>query len=79
MLSQNSYRFVESCAALNEFRCVDDLFEAAIVLYQRHTHALRAYTEMQIDKGHTREEILRSLELEFLFTRPRRQPRLRPS
>jgi hypothetical protein len=71
-LSPHSYRFVESCAQSKECRSVDDLFEAALMFYERHTHALRAYTEMQMDKGFTREEVLRSVQLEFVFTRPQR-------
>ena len=71
-LNPESYEFVRSCAELKQFRCVDELFEAALALYRKHTHALVAYTEMQQDKGFTREEILRSLECEFLFTRPLR-------
>jgi hypothetical protein len=71
-LSPHSYRFVEACAQSKEWRSVDDLFEAALMFYERHTHALRAYTEMQMDKGFTRDEVLRSVQLEFVFTRPQR-------
>jgi len=56
---------------------VDDLFEAALTFYQRQTRALRAYTEMQMDKGYSREEVLQSVQLEFVFTRLQRQTRLR--
>jgi hypothetical protein len=77
-LSPHGHRFVEACAQSKEFRSVDDLFEAALMFYQRQAHALRAYTEMQMDKGFTREEVLQSVQLEFVFTRPQRpnRPRL---
>lgn len=76
-LDPNSYQFVESCADLNAFRSVDELFDAALAIYQQHTRALLAYTEMQSDKGMTRDEILRSIKCEILFTRTAgaRQPR----
>jgi hypothetical protein len=76
-LAPKSYRFVEACAQLKEFRSVDDLFEAALAFYQRQTRALSAYTEMQMDKGYTREEVLSSVQLEFVFTRLQRKERLR--
>ena len=68
-LDPNNYDFVESCAALNAFRSVDELFDAALTIYQQHTRALLAYTEMQSDKGLSRDEILRSIKCEILFTR----------
>lgn len=71
-LDRESYKFVESCARLKEFRSVDELFEAALNFYGKQIRALHAYTEMQIDRGFTREEALRSLELEFVFTQPAR-------
>lgn len=56
---------------------MDDLFEAALTFYQRQTRALRAYTEMQMDKGYSREEVLQSVQLEFVFTKLKEQTRLR--
>jgi protein tyrosine phosphatase (PTP) superfamily phosphohydrolase (DUF442 family) len=76
-LAPKSYRFVEDCAQMKEFRSVDDLFEAALTFYQRQTRALRAYTEMQMDKGYSREEVLQSVQLEFVFTKLKEQTRLR--
>jgi hypothetical protein len=74
-LDANNYDFVESCAALKAFRSVDELFDAALTIYQQHTRALLAYTEMQSDKGLTRDEILRSIKCEILFTRSSAPPR----
>jgi Arc/MetJ-type ribon-helix-helix transcriptional regulator len=70
-LGPDSYRFIQACAERKAFRNVDDLFEAALLTYQRQSDALHAYIDMQIDKGFTREEILDSLRVEFVFTRPR--------
>jgi hypothetical protein len=70
-LGPDSYRFIQACAKRKDFRNIDDLFEAALLTYERQSDALHAYIEMQIDKGFTREEILRSLRIEFVFTRPR--------
>jgi hypothetical protein len=72
-LGAESLKFIESCAQRKEFRNVDDLFESALITYQRQSDALRAYIEMQIDKGHTREEILQSVRVEIVITRPRRK------
>jgi Arc/MetJ-type ribon-helix-helix transcriptional regulator len=69
-LGPESYRFIEACAQRGEFRNIDELFEAALITYQRQSEAVRAYTELQIDKGYSREEILQSLQLEFVITRP---------
>jgi hypothetical protein len=71
-LSPDSYRFIQACAERKAFRNVDDLFEAALLSYQRQSDALHAYIDMQIDKGFAREEILDSLRVEFVFTQPRR-------
>jgi len=69
-LGVESYKFIETCAQRREFRNIDELFEAALITYQRQSEAVRAYTEMQVDKGLSPEEIMQSLQLEFVITRP---------
>ena len=69
-LDANDLEFVESCVSLKEFDNVDKLFEAALMVYRRHLHALRAYAEEQSHKGYSREEILESIECETVVTKP---------
>jgi hypothetical protein len=70
-LDPETFRFVEECAALKQFRSVDDFFEAALANYRKHVRALDAYLELEAAKGRTFEEIIRSTECEIMFTRPR--------
>jgi hypothetical protein len=70
-LDPETFRFVEECAQLKQFRSVDDFFEAALANYRKHVRALDAYLELEEAKGRTFEEIIRSTECEIMFTRPR--------
>ncbi len=64
-----TYGFVESCAALKHFDSLDQFFDAALTIFERHIRALSAYVELQEAKGLSRDEIMRSAEWEILFTR----------
>ncbi len=60
--------FIESCVSLKEFESVDQLFDAALAWYRKHVHAVNAYTEEQMHKGYSRDEILQSIECETVVT-----------
>lgn len=64
-----SYEFVESCAALKQFRSIDEFFESALAIFKNHLQAWAAYVELQKAKGMTLDEIMRSAECEIVFTR----------
>jgi hypothetical protein len=70
-LDPETFRFVEDCAQLKQFRSVDDFFEAALQNYRKHVSALDAYFELEKAKGRTFEDIMRSAQCEIVFTRPR--------
>lgn len=80
-LEQESHAFIESCVSLKEFDSVDELFDAALIFYRNHVHALNAYAEQQMHKGYSRSEVLQSIECETLVTKalPDRPPRRRGS
>jgi hypothetical protein len=60
--------FIESCVSLKEFESVDQLFDAALAWYRKHVHAVNAYTDEQMHKGYSRDEILESIECETVVT-----------
>jgi hypothetical protein len=68
-LARSDFAFIEACVALREFKSVDELFDASLSFYRRHLQALAAYAEDEGSKGHSRAEILESIELETLVTR----------
>jgi hypothetical protein len=70
-LDPETFRFVEDCARLKQFRSVDDFFEAALANYRKHVNAVDAYFELEQAKGRSFEDIMRSSECEIVFTRPR--------
>jgi hypothetical protein len=67
--------FIESCVSLKEFESVDQLFDAALASYRKHVRAVNAYTEEQMHKGYSRDEILESIECETVVTMERPTPR----
>lgn len=60
--------FIESCVSLKEFESVDQLFDAALAWYRKHVHAVNTYTEEQMHKGYSRDEVLESIECETVVT-----------
>jgi hypothetical protein len=70
-LDPATYTFVEDCARLKQFRSVDEFFEAALANFRQHVKALDAYLELEEAKGHTIEEVMRSVRCEIVVTRPR--------
>lgn len=70
-LDPETYRFVEECARLRQFRSIDDFFEAALANFRRHVKAVDAYLELEEAKGRTFEDVMRSTECEIVFTRHR--------
>jgi hypothetical protein len=67
--------FIESCVSLKEFESVDQLFDAALAWYRKHVHAVNAYTDEQMHKGYSRDEILESIECETVVTMARQPSR----
>jgi len=61
--------FIESCVSLKAFESVDQLFDAALALYRKHVQALNHYTEEQMHKGYSRDEVLESIQCETVVTR----------
>ena len=70
-LDPETFRFVEECARLRQFRSIDDFFEAALANFRRHVKAVDAYLELEEAKGRTFEDVMRSTECEIVFTRHR--------
>ena len=68
-LNSQDYAFIESCVSLKQFHSIDEFFDAAIALYQKHLDALSTYTEDQLHKGLSRAEILESIECEIIVTK----------
>ena len=71
-LDPETFRFVEECAHLKQFRTVDEFFEAALANFRQHVRAVDAYLELEEAKGRTFEEVMRSTECEIVFTRQRK-------
>ena len=70
-LDPATFRFVEECARLKQFRSVDEFFEAALATYRKHVRAVDEYLELEESKGRTFEEVMSSAECEIVFTRRR--------
>ena len=68
-LSRENFAFLDSCASLNEFDSVDQIFDAALACYRRHVHALTTYAEEQVYKGYSLAEVVQSIETETLVTK----------
>lgn len=77
-LDAATFRFVEECARLKQFRSIDDFFDAALANYRKHVRAVDAYLELEQAKGHTFEEAMRASQCEIVFTRQREPPARRP-
>ena len=73
-LDPATFRFVEECAHLKQFRSVDEFFEAALANYREHVRAVDAYLELEAAKGRTFEDVMSSTQCEIVFTRPRSSP-----
>lgn len=74
-LSDEEFTFIEECVALKEFRSVDELFGASLSFYRKHLDAIKEYAEEQLAKGHSRAEILESIEIETVITKAARRRR----
>ncbi len=70
-LDAATFRFVEECAQLKQFRSIDEFFDAAIANFRQHVRAVDAYLELEQAKGRTFEEVMRSSQSEIVFTRQR--------
>ena len=68
-LDRDRYDFVMAAAASREFRSLDEFFEAALKVYERHLSTVQEYLELQESKGFTRDEALRAVQCEIVFTR----------
>ena len=68
-LDQDRYDFVVAAAASREFRSLDEFFEAALKVYERHMTTVQAYLELQEAKGIARDEAMCSAQCEIVFTR----------
>lgn len=68
-LCHDEFKFIDECVALKEFRSVDELFGAALSFYRQHLEAIKEYADEQLAKGHSRAEILESIEIETVITR----------
>lgn len=77
-LDPATFRFVEECARLKQFRCIDEFFEAALANYREHVRAVDAYLELEEAKGRTFEDVMRSTQCEIVFTRQREPAARRP-
>lgn len=69
-LDRQRYEFVLQVAKLREFRSLDDFFEAALSVYERHLLAAQEYVAMQEANGLTRDEAIEAVQCEIVFTRP---------
>jgi hypothetical protein len=70
-LDPATFRFVEECARLKQFRSIDEFFEAALATYRHHVRAVDAYLELEQAKGRTFEDVMSSSQCEIVFTRRR--------
>ena len=70
-LDPETFRFVEECAQLKQFRSIDEFFDAALANYRKHVRAVDAYLELEQSKGRTFEEVMSSTQCEIVFTRAR--------
>jgi len=70
-LDPETFRFVEECARLKQFRSIDEFFDAALANYRKHVRAVDAYLELEQAKGRTFEEAMSSSQCEIVFTRKR--------
>jgi hypothetical protein len=70
-LDPETFRFVEECARLRQFRSIDEFFEASLANFRRHVKAVDAYLELEEAKGRTFEEVMQSTQCEIVFTRHR--------
>lgn len=68
-LCEDEFKFIDECVALKEFRSVDELFGASLSFYRKHLEAIKEYAEDQLAKGHSRAEILETIEIETVITR----------
>jgi hypothetical protein len=68
-LNQDRYEFVVAAAASREFRSLDEFFEAALKVYERHMSTVQEYLELQEAKGLTRDEAMCAAQCEIVFTR----------
>lgn len=68
-LSKDEFEFIDECVVLKEFRSVDELFGAALAFYRKHLEAIKEYADDELAKGHSRAEILESIEIETLITK----------
>jgi len=78
-LSPEQYAFIEACATSRAFASLDQLFEAAITIFEMHKETLHAYLVEREVLGVKRDEAIRNMECSIVY-RPRRSsaPR-RPS
>ena len=68
-LDRRRYDFVLQVAKLREFRSLDDFFESALGVYERHLQAAQEYMALQEAKGLSRDEAFEALQCEIVFTR----------
>ena len=68
-LDPATYRFVEECAQLKQFRSIDEFFEAVLANYRQHVRAVDAYLELEAAKGHSFEDVMSAAQCEIVFTR----------
>lgn len=68
-LDKQRYEFVLQVAKLREFRSLDDFFETALSVYERHLQAAQEYMDLQEAKGLSRDEAFQALRCEIVFTR----------
>ena len=69
LLDEARYDFVVAAAASREFRSLDEFFEAALKVYEHHMATVQEYLELQEAKGMTRDEAMRAVQYEIVFTR----------
>lgn len=70
-LDPETFRFVEECARLKQFRSVDEFFETALANYRQHVRAVDAYLQLEAAKGRSFDEVMRATQCEIVFTRQR--------
>lgn len=70
-LDPDTFRFVEDCARLKQFRSIDEFFEAALANYRQHVRAVDAYLELEAAKGRNFDDVMSSTQCEIVFTRAR--------
>ena len=70
-LEPETFRFVEECAQLRQFRSIDDFFEAVLANYRQHVKAVDAFLELEEAKGRSFEDVMSSTRCEIVFTRAR--------